>query len=101
MASAHEDTHYQPVASEELDEQQVVDLPAREALSLISTDVVVSGDNVAMPINEAVAVNNQSDYSLAIADADQIVNIEQTAADSEPSTSSQEPGSGWGRRGRR
>jgi hypothetical protein len=38
-------------------------------------------DNFAMPINEAIAINNESISSYAIADADQIVILEQTDQD--------------------
>jgi hypothetical protein len=38
-------------------------------------------DNFAMPINEAVAINNESVSSIAIADADQIVILDQTDTD--------------------
>jgi hypothetical protein len=89
------------MAAQELEEQQVVDLPPREAFSVISADVVAGGDNVAIPTNEAIAVNNQSDYSVAIADADQVVNIEQTNVEDDPSTGDPGPGRGWGRGGRR
>ena len=58
---------------EEVAEQQATDLPDREAMSIIAI-----GDNVAVPVNEATAVNYQSDYSLAVADADQIVIVDQS-----------------------
>jgi hypothetical protein len=55
-------------------------LPDKEAMSVVSADL--SGiDNFAMPINEAIAINNQSAFSYAIADADQIVFIEQQDVD--------------------
>ena len=57
----------------EVAEQQATDLPDREAMSIIAI-----GDNVAVPVNEATAVNYQSDYSLAVADADQIVIVDQS-----------------------
>ena len=43
-------------------------------------------DNFAMPINEALAINNQSIDSIAIADADQTVIIGQTDMNPEPDT---------------
>jgi hypothetical protein len=58
---------------EEVADQQATDLPDREAMSIIAI-----GDNVAVPVNEATAVNYQSDYSLAVADADQIVIVDQS-----------------------
>ena len=64
----------------ELEEQTAHALPDRQAMSTISTDV--SGvDNFAMPINEAFALNYQSYYSIAIADADQTVIIGQLDVD--------------------
>jgi hypothetical protein len=93
------------LAADELDEQDVVDLPPREAMSLISTDALGGGDNVAIPINEATAVNYQANSSIAFADADQYVNIDQIQDDQSP-TSDQSPdsddrGHGWGRGRRR
>jgi hypothetical protein len=44
-------------------------------------------DNFAMPINEAIAINNESVESYAIADADQIVILNQVdddAVDDDP-----------------
>jgi len=59
------------VPSERLQEQQVADLPNREAMSLINA-------NVAAPINLALALNALSDNSVAIANAQQFAPIEQT-----------------------
>jgi hypothetical protein len=47
-------------------------LPDREAMSTITPDLS-NVDNFAMPINEAIAINMQSDQSVAYADADQTV----------------------------
>ena len=64
----------------ELERQTAQAIPDRQAMSTISTDV--SGvDNFAMPINEAFALNYQSFYSIAIADADQTVIIGQVDLD--------------------
>jgi hypothetical protein len=65
------------LSEEELSEEEATNLPDREAMSILrlSLDGV---DNFAMPINEATAVNNYSDQSVAMADADQVVIIEQT-----------------------
>lgn len=65
----------------ELASEQATDLPGREAMSIIAI-----GDNVAMPINEATAINFGSNYSMAVADADQVVFIDQTDVDPDPST---------------
>jgi len=51
-------------------QQQVADLPNREAMSLINA-------NVAAPINLALALNALSDNSVAIAQANQYAPIEQ------------------------
>ncbi len=51
-------------------------LPDREAMSTIGLDLT-GIDNFAMPINEAVAINNASTQSVAYADADQTVIIGQ------------------------
>ena len=67
------------LTGEELEAQTAEPLPDREAMSTIR---VGSGiDNFAMPINEAIAVNNESVNSFAIADADQIVILNQTDTD--------------------
>jgi hypothetical protein len=52
-------------------EQQVAELPDREAMSLINA-------NIAAPINLAVALNALSDNSVAIAQATQYAPIQQS-----------------------
>jgi len=99
MGALQADGDQEMLAPEELDNEQVVDLPAREAMTLVTTDVLATGDNVAIPINEATAVNNDSSYSVAVADADQVVHIVQT--DDPTSTVTDHPGGSWGRGGRR
>ena len=47
------------LSPEELDEQDAAALPDREAMSTIGLDLT-GIDNFAMPINEAVAINNHS-----------------------------------------
>ena len=79
----------------ELAGEEALALPPREAMSLVTTDVIASGDNVAVPINEATAVNLNSDYSVAVADADQIVIIDQT--DTDPVADTDSSPHGWGR----
>jgi hypothetical protein len=71
------------LTSDELDAQAGEELPDREAMSRISIDLGSGIDNFAMPINEAIAINNESSYSWAIADADQIIDLEQTDTDQE------------------
>jgi hypothetical protein len=71
---------------EELSAEEAAPLPDREAMSTIRAGGLAAlADNFAMPINEAVAINYQSTSSVAIADADQIVIIEQTDTDPDPS----------------
>jgi len=71
------------LSDDELEDQHAAALPDREAMSTIGLDLT-GIDNFAMPINEAVAINNQSVNSVAVADADQTVIIGQvdTEADS-------------------
>jgi hypothetical protein len=59
------------MTSEELEAQAAEELPDREAMSLINA-------NVAAPINAAVALNALSDDSVAIANAQQDVTIDQS-----------------------
>ncbi len=72
------------LSDEELDAQHVAALPDREAMSTVGLDLT-GIDNFAMPINEAVAINNQSVNSVAVADADQTVIIGQADTDAAPS----------------
>ena len=59
------------LTSEELDAQSGEELPDREAMSLIDA-------NVAAPVNAAVAANILSDNSVAYANAEQTVDIDQS-----------------------
>jgi hypothetical protein len=74
-------TERRNLTSDELEAETGEALPDREAMSRISLDLGSGIDNFAMPINEAIAINNESPYSYAIADADQIVIIDQTDTD--------------------
>ena len=56
---------------EELEQQEATDLPDREAMSLINA-------NLAAPVNAAVAANVLSDNSIAYANAEQNVTIDQS-----------------------
>ena len=56
---------------EELEQQGGEELPDREAMSLIDS-------NIAAPINAAVALNVLSDDSVAYANAEQDVTIDQS-----------------------
>lgn len=59
------------ITEAELAEQEGETLPDREAMSLINS-------NVAAPINAAVALNVLSDNSVAYANAEQTVDIDQS-----------------------
>ncbi len=59
------------LSAEELEQQEVAELPDREAMSLINA-------NLAAPVNAAVAANVLSDNSTATANATQDVVINQS-----------------------
>jgi len=65
-----EERRLQELSDEELDNQQVAELPDREAMSLVNA-------NVAAPINLALALNVLSDNSTATAVAIQNAPITQ------------------------
>jgi len=69
------------LSEEELSAEQVTDLPDREAMSRIDIGLGFPIDNFAMPINEATALNINTNYSIASADADQVVIVDQSADD--------------------
>ncbi len=73
----------------ELAAEQANELPDREAMSLVDL-----GDNVAVPINEATAINYGSDYAVAVADADQVVFVDQTDVDPD-GTTTDTTSNGW------
>jgi hypothetical protein len=62
---------YKPLTREELDALAGEPLPERAAMSLINA-------NVAAPINAALALNVASDNSIAYANAEQNVDIDQS-----------------------
>jgi hypothetical protein len=62
---------YQPLTREELNQIAGEELPERAAMSLINA-------NVAAPVNLAVAANVLSDSSIAYANAEQDVTIDQS-----------------------
>jgi hypothetical protein len=59
------------LSEEELQKQQGEEVPDREAMSLINA-------NLAAPVNAAVAANVLSDDSVAYANAEQDVDIDQS-----------------------
>jgi hypothetical protein len=66
-----EKQEYKPLTREELDELAGEPLPERAAMSLINA-------NLAAPVNAAVAANVLSDNSIAYANAEQTVDIDQS-----------------------
>jgi hypothetical protein len=66
-----EGTQYRKLTREELDELAGEPLPERAAMSLINA-------NLAAPINAAIAANVLSDNSIAYANAEQNVDIDQS-----------------------
>jgi hypothetical protein len=69
----------------ELAAEQGTDLPDREAMSMLNIGLPVDDfDNFAMPINQAFAMNLNTIQSIASADADQVVVVDQTADDTLP-----------------
>jgi hypothetical protein len=68
---ADKPTEYKHLTREELDRIAGEPLPERAAMSLINA-------NVAAPVNAAVALNALSDGSVAIANAEQSADIDQS-----------------------
>jgi hypothetical protein len=64
-------SEYKQLTREELETMAGEELPERAAMSLINA-------NVAAPINAAVALNVASDNSVAYANAEQNVNLDQS-----------------------
>ena len=62
---------YRSLTKEDLDELAGEELPERAAMSLINA-------NIAAPVNAAVAANILSDNSIAYANAEQNVDIDQS-----------------------
>ncbi len=77
----HEDPTDDALTAEELAAEGASALPDRQAMSTIKLGGLDGIDNFAMPINEATALNIQSTQSYAIADADQIVLLNQEATE--------------------
>ncbi len=71
MADQDRNTQDQGLSDAELQGQEANELPEREAMSLIDA-------NVAAPVNPAVALNVLSDSSVAYANAEQTVDIDQS-----------------------
>ena len=78
------------LTDEELEGQHGLALPEKTAMSTINVSIGLPVANFAMPINLASALNTASPDSWAIADADQVVVIDQDYDDTQG-------GSGHGR----
>ncbi len=78
---SHNVSNAEGLSPEDLEAEQALALPEREAMSKIGISAGFGIDNFAMPINEATAVNIASSDSIAYADADQIVLINQVDQD--------------------
>jgi hypothetical protein len=70
-----EQTQFKKLTREELNQIAGEELPERAAMSLINA-------NIAAPVNAAVAANILSDNSVAYANAEQDVDIDQSAGSS-------------------
>ena len=70
------------LAPDELAAEAAVDLPDREAMTTIRGLWGLDIDNFAMPINSADATNISTTDSYAIADADQVVILDQDSDES-------------------
>jgi hypothetical protein len=74
------------LSADDLARETAVDLPAREAMSTIGHGFGHGFEhtvgNVAVPINEASAENDYSNNSIAAADAEQVVILNQTTTES-------------------
>jgi len=66
------------LSPEDLAGETAVDLPEREAMSTIGHGFGHIVGNVAVPINEATAENVYTNNSIAAADAEQVVILNQT-----------------------
>jgi len=71
MSKENQDQEAQELSAEELENQEVSELPDRENMSLVNA-------NVAAPVNLAAALNVLSDNSVAYANAQQTAPITQT-----------------------
>ena len=64
----------------ELAAEQGTELPDREAMSMLHILPIDDIDNLSMPINQALALNFNSNQSIASADASQVVVSDQADA---------------------
>jgi hypothetical protein len=71
MSEQEQEQGFRPVTREELDALAGEPLPERAAMSLINANLV-------LPVNAAVALNVASDDSVAYANAQQTVDVQQS-----------------------
>ena len=72
-----EESQYRPLSREELNELAGEELPEKAAMSLINA-------NIAAPVNAAVAADVSSDNSIAYANAERDVDIDQSTGSDRP-----------------
>jgi hypothetical protein len=70
------------LTDDELANEQGTELPDREAMSMLHILPFQDIDNLSMPINQAFAMNVNTNQSIASADASQVVVSDQTDAPS-------------------
>jgi hypothetical protein len=74
----HDERRQAGLTEAELAAEQGTDLPDREAMSMIRIFPIEDVDNMSMPINQAFAMNINTNQSIASADASQVVVSDQT-----------------------
>ena len=74
----HDERRQEGLTEAELAAEQGTDLPDREAMSMIRIFPIEDVDNLSMPINQAFAMNINTNQSVASADASQVVVSDQT-----------------------
>jgi len=70
----------QGLTDAEIAAEQGTDLPDREAMSMLHILPIDDIDNLSMPINQAFAMNINTNQSIASADASQVVVSDQADA---------------------
>jgi hypothetical protein len=80
LSDADRERQQPGLTDEELAAEQGTDLPDREAMSIMDFGFSVDDIdnlNLAVPINQAIATNINTNASIASADADQVVIVDQ------------------------
>jgi hypothetical protein len=78
MAEQRDGRGQEGLTDAELAAELGTDLPDREAMSMLHILPFEGIDNLTMPINQAFAMNVNTNQSIASADADQVVVSDQT-----------------------